>query len=120
MRPAEEYRTPTDAEWERFIGDFERHKVSLGTRGRSYTTSGIRDHSCVRCQLLRLDPALRSRLVDVSDNLIVRIADAHEQGWPGEVSGLQVSLAGDRAKLAHLDQTSASSVDLDLPTARRS
>jgi hypothetical protein len=28
LRPAEEYRTPTDAEWEEFLGHFERRKVA--------------------------------------------------------------------------------------------
>ena len=34
LRPSEEYRTPTDAEWEEFLGHFERRKVALGTCGR--------------------------------------------------------------------------------------
>ena len=31
LRPTEEYRTPTDAEWEEFLGHFERRKVATGT-----------------------------------------------------------------------------------------
>ena len=31
LRPAEEYRTPTDEEWEEFLGHFERRKLALGT-----------------------------------------------------------------------------------------
>ncbi|MFC4468741.1 hypothetical protein ACFPH6_30130 [Streptomyces xiangluensis] len=31
LRPAEDYRTPTEAEWEDFLGHFERRKLSVGT-----------------------------------------------------------------------------------------
>jgi integrase len=47
LRPAEEYRTPTDDEWQEFLGHFEHRKVSLGTCGRSYATACIHEHSCV-------------------------------------------------------------------------
>ncbi|WP_309112531.1 hypothetical protein [Saccharothrix sp.] len=30
-RPSEEYRTPTDEEWESFLAHFEKRKVSVGT-----------------------------------------------------------------------------------------
>ena len=33
LRPTEEYRTPTDAEWQEFLGHFERRKVATGTCG---------------------------------------------------------------------------------------
>jgi len=38
LRPSEEYRTPTEQEWEEFLGHFEHRKDSLGTCGRSYAT----------------------------------------------------------------------------------
>jgi hypothetical protein len=60
-RPSEEYRTPTEAEWEEFLGHFERRKVGLGTCGRAYGTSCIHEHACLRCSLLRPDPAGRPR-----------------------------------------------------------
>ena len=31
LRPTEEYRMPTDEEWQEFLGHFERRKVSIGT-----------------------------------------------------------------------------------------
>ena len=34
MRPTEEYRVPTNAEWQEFLGHFERRKVSTGICGR--------------------------------------------------------------------------------------
>ena len=57
QRPSEEYRTPTDEEWEEFLGHFQRRRLSLGDCGRAYGTSCIHEHSCLRCSLLRLDPA---------------------------------------------------------------
>lgn len=63
LRPSQEYRTPTDAEWDEFIGHVEHRKVALGDCGRSYNTPCIHEHSCLRCPLLRPDPEARSRLV---------------------------------------------------------
>jgi integrase len=38
LRPSEEYRVPTDQEWQEFLGHFERRKVSLGTCARAFGT----------------------------------------------------------------------------------
>jgi Phage integrase family len=103
LRPSEEYRTPTDAEWEEFLGHFERRRVALGDCGRAYATSCIHEHSCIRCPLLRVDTAQRPRLAGIRDNLIARISEARQQGWAGEAEGLEVSLAAANAKLAQLD-----------------
>ena len=35
-RPGEEYRQPTDSEWEEFLGHFERRRVALGDCGRAW------------------------------------------------------------------------------------
>jgi hypothetical protein len=119
LRPSEEYRTPTDAEWDEFIGHFERRKVSVGDCGRSYDTPCIHEHSCLRCPLLRPDPAARGRLAEIHDNLIARIAEAEAHQWLGEAEGLKVSLAGARAKLAEMDQILGhrrQAVHLGIPT----
>jgi hypothetical protein len=119
LRPGEEYRTPTDEEWEEFIGHFEHRKVSVGDCGRSYDTPCIHEHSCLRCPLLRPDPTARDRLAQIRDNLIARIAEAESHRWLGEAEGLKVSLAGARDKLLQMDQISArraQTVHLGLPT----
>ena len=69
-RPSEEYRTPTDAEWDEFLGHFQRRRVALGDCGRAYSTPCIHEHSCIRCPLLRIDPAQRHRLEEIRDNLL--------------------------------------------------
>ncbi len=38
LRSAEECRTPTDTEWEDFLGHFERRKHSVGNCARAYGT----------------------------------------------------------------------------------
>ena len=119
LRPCEEYRTPTDAEWAEFVGHFQRRKVAIGDCGRSYDTACIHEHSCLRCPLLRPDPAARARLEEIRDNLLARIAEAESHRWYGEAEGLKVSLAGANAKLAQMDQISASrtkTVQLGIPS----
>jgi hypothetical protein len=116
-RPGEEYRTPTDQEWEEFLGHFERRRVAVDDCGRAYGTSCVHEHSCLRCSLLRPDPAQR---VEIHGNLLDRIAEAEQEGWHGEVEGLKVSLAGAEQKLAQLKERSrrATSVNLGLPAFR--
>ncbi|REK86884.1 hypothetical protein DY245_29990 [Streptomyces inhibens] len=75
--------------------------------------------ACVRCSLLRPDLAQRTRLADVRDNLIARIAEAEREGRLGEVEGLRVSLAGAEEKIAQLDarqQRRSSKVFLGVPS----
>ncbi len=103
LRPSEEYRSPTDEEWEEFLGHFERRKVALGDCGRAYATACIHEHACVRCPLLRPDPHQRPRLIEIGRNLQDRIAEAQRNRWLGEIEGLKVSLAAAGAKLAQLD-----------------
>lgn len=114
LRPSDEYRVPTDEEWDEFLGHFEHRKVALGTCGRAFGTPCIHEHSCLRCPLLRPDPAQRPRMVEIHDNLLTRIAEAEREGWLGEVEGLQVSLATARQKLAHLDERTAHSTIVNL------
>ncbi len=45
LRPTDEYRTPTDAEWQEFLGHFERRKVSIGTCGRAFGSACIHEHA---------------------------------------------------------------------------
>ncbi len=121
LRPSEEYRSPTDQEWEEFLGHFERRRVALGDCGRAYGTSCIHEHSCIRCPLLRISPAQRGRLADIRDNLLARIAEAEREGWAGEAEGLKVSLAAANNKLAQADTAAArrsETVSLGMPAYR--
>ena len=99
--------------------NFKRRKVAIGDCGRSYDTPCIHEHSCLRCPLQRPDPAARTRLEKIHDNLLARIAEAESHRWYGEAEGLKVSLAGAEAKLAQMDQISANrtkAVQLGIPS----
>ncbi len=120
LRPSEEYRTPSDQEWQEFLGHFERRKVSTGTCARAFGTPCIHEHACVRCPMLWPDPAQRHRLVEIRDNLHARIAEAEREGWLGEVEGLQISLAGAEDKITQLDKRppSRTVIELGIPGRR--
>ena len=117
LRPSEEYRTPSDEEWQEFLGHFERRKVSTGTCARAFSTPCIHEHACIRCPMLWPDPAQRHRLVEIRDNLHARIAEAQREAWLGEVEGLHLSLAGAQDKIAQIDRrpTNRNPVDLGMP-----
>jgi len=102
-RASEEYRTPTEEEWDAFLAHFEKRKVSVGTCARAFASPCVHEHACVRCSLLRPDPAQRPRLEEIRGNLHDRIAEAEREGWLGEIEGLKVSIAGTEAKLAQID-----------------
>jgi integrase len=119
LRPTEEYRAPTDAEWQEFLGHFERRKVATGICGRAFGTPCIHEHSCLRCALHWPDPAQQPRITEIRDNLIARIAEAEREGWLGEVEGLKISLAGAEDKLAQINRSSHRTADLGMPTTTR-
>jgi integrase len=105
-RPSIEYREPTDADWDEFLGHFQRRKVELGTCARAYGTPCVHEHACIRCPMLRADPAQTARLAEIIDNLNARLIEAHEHGWLGEVDGLQASLLAATDKLQSMRRLS--------------
>jgi len=107
LRPSQEYRDVTDEEWDEFLAHFEKRKVELGICGRAYATPCQHEHACLRCPLLRSDPAQLPRLTEIHTNLIARLAEAHERGWAGEVDGLEVSLAAAEQKLHQMRSASS-------------
>ena len=120
LRPTDEYRTPTDAEWQEFLGHFERRKVATGTCGRAFGTPCSHEHSCLRCAMHWPDPAQRPRIAEIRDNLTARIAEAEREGWLGEAEGLKISLAGAEDKLAQIDRrTRPAAIDLGMPAPAR-
>jgi integrase len=117
LRPSEEYRTPTDQEWQEFLGHFERRKVATGTCARPFGTPCHHEHACIRCPMLWPDPTQRPRLVEIRDNLLARIQEAEHEGWLGEAEGLRISLAGADDKLTQLDRHNrpGTTVNLGMP-----
>jgi integrase len=107
LRPGEEYRDVTPQEWAEFIGHFELRKVALGICTRDFGTPCHHEHACERCPALRPDPAQRPRLEEIITNLQARLAEAKQQGWLGEVAGLEASLAGAEQKLEQMKRLAA-------------
>jgi hypothetical protein len=121
LRPTDEYRTPTDEEWQEFLGHFERRKVATGTCGRAFGTPCIHEHSCLRCSMHWPDPTQRQRIAEIRDNLTARIAEAEREGWLGEIEGLKISLAGANDKLTQIDRRPQhpAPTDIGMPTFAR-
>ncbi|HRV68095.1 MAG TPA: site-specific integrase [Marmoricola sp.] len=105
LRPSQEYREPTDSEWNEFLGHFAQRKLELGTCGRAYGTGCQHEHACIRCPMLRPDPAQHDRLRTIIDSLEERIAEATDHGWLGEVVGLRTSRAAAEQKLTQMRRT---------------
>jgi len=118
LRPSEEYRAPTGAEWQQFLGHFERRKVATGTCGRAFGTPCAHEHACIRCPMLWPDPAQKQRLTEIRDNLAARIAEAEREGWLGETEGLKISLAGAQDKLAQITRREGTTASLGIPAIR--
>jgi hypothetical protein len=120
-RPGEEYRDLTAGEWEEFLAHFELRKVALGVCGRDYGTPCAHENACVRCPLLRVDPAQKPRLEEIHANLTDRLAEAREQGWLGEVAAIETTLGAAAQKLEAMGKAAASyTVHLGMPEIRSS
>ena len=107
LRPGEEYRDLSPAEWDQFLHHFELRKVALGVCTRDFGTPCAHEHSCVRCPQLRPDPAQEPRLTEIRDNLEARIAEARREGWLGEIAGLEATLEAAKQKLRAMQQIAA-------------
>lgn len=114
-RPSEEYRDLTATEWDEFLAHFELRKVALGTCGRDHGTPCQHENACVRCPLLRVDPAQMPRLEEIHANLVDRLREAKEQGWLGEVAAIETSMAAAAQKLEAMRAARDATVHLGMP-----
>jgi integrase len=120
QRPAEEYRSATDAEWTEFEEHFDRRKVELGACARPYDTGCQHEHACLRYPVLQVDPKMLPRLEEIEADLLARRARAEAEGWLGEIEGIDLTLAFLRDKRAQTERTQArSTVLLGLPATLR-
>ena len=119
-RPSEEYRDLTAAEWDEFLAHFELRKVALGTCGRDHGTPCAHENACVRCPLLRIDPAQMSRLEEIHANLTDRLEEAKQQGWLGEVAAIDTTMAAAVQKLEAMRTARTATVHLGMPDLRAS
>lgn len=91
-RPAEEYSSITDSEWQEFEEHFDRRKVELGSCARPYGTGCQHEHACLRCPMLAINPAILPRLEEIEDDLLARRARAQQEAWLGEVEGIDLTV----------------------------
>ena len=91
-RPSDEYREPTDAEWQEFRDHFSLRKVALGQCDRPYGTPCQHESACVRCPMLRMSLSQVPRLLEIERNTHERLDEAHRMQWLGEVANLKESL----------------------------
>lgn len=118
VRPVEEYREPTPDEWDEFEEHFTLRRVELGSCARPYGSTCEHEHACIRCPVLRVEPAQLGRLDAIATSLIERIAEAEERGWAGEVEQLNISLQAARDKILATAPPRDGGVLLGLPARR--
>jgi len=70
--------------------------------------------TCVRCPLLRVDPAQKPRLEEIRANLSDRLQEARDQGWLGEVAAIETTLAAATQKLTAMRELNARSTTVHL------
>lgn len=109
-RPGEEYREPTQAEWDDFEEHFTLRKVAYGNCDRPYGTPCAHEHACVRCPMLRPEPSRLPLLGELEHNLAERITEARQRTWLGEVAGLEQTLTALRAKKQHAERLTAAGI----------
>jgi len=118
LRPPDEYRAPTDAEWTEFEDHFDKRKVELGTCGRPYGSPCQHEFACIRCPVLQVDPKMLARLDEIEADLLARRERAQAEGWRGEIEGLDLTLSFLRSKRAHT-QRFTRRAQLGMPAMRQ-
>jgi hypothetical protein len=121
LRPADEYG-PVDAnEWSEFEEHFDKRKVELGNCDRPYGSPCQQEHACIRCPMLRINPAMLTRLAELETDLQTRRDRASAEGWLGEIEGIDLTLRLLREKQATAERISADNatsgvIDLGMPS----
>jgi len=96
--------------------NFDKRRVELGSCGRPYGTPCVHEHACIRCSMLSVNPTMLARLDELEEDLITRRRRALEEGWHGEVEGLDLTLAFLRSKRNQTQRMQrAGTVNLGLP-----
>jgi hypothetical protein len=120
LRPADEYGPVSGEEWSEFEDHFDKRKVELGNCDRPYGSPCQHEHACIRCPMLRINPAMLPRLTELETDLQERRGRASAEGWLGEIEGIDLTLRLLREKQAAAERIRATSgtsgvVDLGMP-----
>lgn len=106
LRPSDEYREPTQQEWDEFVEHFGQRKIALGSCHRPYGADCVHEHACIRCDFLQIDPGQVGRLADIRTNLEQQIAEAEHNQWLGDVDQLRLTIQHADRKAEQLQQRS--------------
>ena len=116
LRPTEEYRAPTDAEWEEFLATLNAANSPPASAAAPSAPPASTSTPACATPCTGPTPPSGPASPRSADNLIARIAEAERKGWLGETEGLKISLAGAEDKLAQIDRhPGAATVDLGMP-----
>jgi hypothetical protein len=77
-------------------------------------------HACVRCPMLHLDPGMLPRMQQLQDDLVARRRRAVDEGWLGEVDGIDLTLRLLREKQAGAAKLTRRTVEVGMPGLRPS
>lgn len=105
FRPGHEYREPTETEWADFAQHFRHRRMALGDCYRPYGTDCPHEHACVRCPMLRMDPAQLPRLMQIEDDTQRLLKEARHKNWQGEVAGLETTLVHIKDKKLQVERS---------------
>ena len=92
--------------------------MALGDCYRPYGTDCPHEHACVRCPMLRMDPAQLPRLAQIEADTHRLLAEARERGWDGEAAGLETTLLHIADKKAQAQRVQAAAGPPALGTER--
>ncbi|MFE2638390.1 tyrosine-type recombinase/integrase [Streptomyces scopuliridis] len=104
-RPTDEYRPATEPEWSGFEEHFDLRKVELGGCARPYGSPCQHEHSCLRCPMLNISPKMLPRLDEIENDLLSRRGRAEQEGWRGEIEGIDLTLTFLRPKARRESET---------------
>ncbi|MBK5222840.1 MAG: site-specific integrase [Acidimicrobiia bacterium] len=104
LRPADEYRPVTEAEWDEFGEHFAKRKIAIGDCMRAYGTNCTHEYACEQCHLARPDPGARDRLQRTRQGLVDQLDEARQRAWLGEMERLDHILVAVDGKLDEIDR----------------
>ncbi|WP_202870911.1 tyrosine-type recombinase/integrase [Kribbella pratensis] len=97
LRPDDEYGPVNADEWSKFEERFDKRKVELGDCDRPYGSPCQHEHACIRCPMLRINPAMLPRLTELETDS--RHAETERQPRAGsERSKASTSPCGSSAR----------------------
>jgi hypothetical protein len=80
-----------------------------------YGTPCSHEHASIRCPMLQVNPKMLPRLDELETDLLDRRSRAEQEGWLGEIDGLDLTLNLLRQKRDETRRMLRRSTDLGMP-----